>query len=115
VAGDFSVDYKITPDGRLSSKAFSKSQYDVVDERYKTKNGIALSYKREFNKLRELFQKDPEREKLKAEQKRLKEEEKRLRHEQKMRELNPETRLPPLTDCFKRSFFESSWPAFGMY
>ncbi|MBA2408090.1 MAG: translocation/assembly module TamB, partial [Chitinophagales bacterium] len=57
VAGDFSVEYKITPDGRLSGKAFSKSQYDVVDERYKTKNGVALSYKREFDKIRELFKK----------------------------------------------------------
>ena len=75
VAGDFSVDYKITPDGRLSGKAFSKSQYDVVDERYKTKNGIALSYKREFTKLKELFMKDPEKQKRKEERRRLKEQE----------------------------------------
>ena len=72
VAGDFSVDYKITPDGRLSGKAFSKSQYDVVDERYKTKNGVALSYKREFNKFKDLFQKDQEKEKQKQERRRLK-------------------------------------------
>jgi hypothetical protein len=57
IAGDFSLEYKITPDGRLSGKAFSKSQYDVVNERYKTKNGIALSYKREFDKLKDLFRK----------------------------------------------------------
>lgn len=88
VAGDFSVDYKITPDGRLTGKAFSKSQYDVVDERYKTKNGIALSYKREFNKLKELFQKDPERARQKAERQRLKEE---IKQEKEDAELNPES------------------------
>ena len=76
IAGDFALDYKITPDGRLSGKAFSKSQYDVVDERYKTKNGIALSYKREFNKLKELFEKDLERQREKDERKLLKEQNK---------------------------------------
>lgn len=74
VAGDFSVDYKITPDGRLSGKAFSKSQYDVVDERYKTKNGVALSYKREFNKFKDLFQKDAEKTKQKEERRKWKQE-----------------------------------------
>ncbi|MEO6168024.1 MAG: translocation/assembly module TamB domain-containing protein [Chitinophagales bacterium] len=82
VAGDFAVDYKITPDGRLSGKAFSKSQYDVVDERYKTKNGVALSYKREFNKLRDLFQKDLEKQKQKEERQRLKEQEELEKKEQ---------------------------------
>lgn len=82
VAGDFAVDYKITPDGRLSGKAFSKSQYDVVDERYKTKNGVALSYKREFNKLKELFQKDLEKQKQKEERQRLKEQEELEKKEQ---------------------------------
>jgi hypothetical protein len=82
VAGDFAVDYKITPDGRLSGKAFSKSQYDVVDERYKTKNGVALSYKREFDKLKELFQKDAEREKKKEERKKLKEMEQEAKEEE---------------------------------
>ncbi|MEP7127477.1 MAG: translocation/assembly module TamB domain-containing protein [Chitinophagales bacterium] len=88
VAGDFSVDYKITPDGRLSGKAFSKSQYDVVDEKYKTKNGVALSYKREFNKFKDLFQKDEERAKEKEERRRLKEQQE---IEKKEAEVSPVT------------------------
>ncbi|MBA3648457.1 MAG: translocation/assembly module TamB domain-containing protein [Chitinophagales bacterium] len=56
-AGDFALDYEVTPDGRIVAKAFSKSQYDVVDERYKTKNGISLSFQKEFDKLKELFKK----------------------------------------------------------
>ncbi|MCY7410896.1 MAG: translocation/assembly module TamB, partial [Chitinophagales bacterium] len=62
IAGDFAVEYKITPDGRVSGKVFSESNYDVIDERNKTKNGVALQYTREFDTLKELF-KDPEKQK----------------------------------------------------
>ncbi|MEO5673454.1 MAG: translocation/assembly module TamB domain-containing protein [Chitinophagales bacterium] len=62
VAGDFSVEYKITPDGRVSGKVFSTSDYDVIDERNKTRNGVAIKYTRDFDNLRELI-KDPEKKK----------------------------------------------------
>jgi len=60
IAGDFAVEYKITPDGRVTGKVFSDSDYDIIDERNKTKNGIALTYRREFDTLKELFN-DPEK------------------------------------------------------
>ncbi|HYV92847.1 MAG TPA: translocation/assembly module TamB domain-containing protein [Chitinophagales bacterium] len=64
VAGDFAVEYKITPDGRVTGKVFSTSDYSVVDERNKTKNGVAISYTRDFDNLKELF-KNPDKKKKK--------------------------------------------------
>lgn len=55
IAGDFAVDYKITPDGRIRARVFSKSDYDAIDERVKTRNGIGIKISRDFNNLRELF------------------------------------------------------------
>ncbi len=71
IAGDFAVEYKITPDGSVSGKVFSYSDYDVIDERNKTKNGVALTYTREFDNLKEFF-KDPDKERKKQLRKELK-------------------------------------------
>lgn len=57
LAGDFTLTYKITPDGKLSVKAFSKSEYDAIDERNKIKNGVGFSYIKDFETFHELFQK----------------------------------------------------------
>ncbi len=91
VAGDFAVEYKITPDGRVTGKVFSTSDYDVVDERNKTKNGVALKYTRDFDTLKELF-KDPDKQKRKE----LKKQRKQLRREvQKKEQQNPAVSPPP--------------------
>ncbi|MCS6917507.1 MAG: translocation/assembly module TamB domain-containing protein [Chitinophagales bacterium] len=60
IAGDFAVDYKITPDGRIRARVFSKSDYDAIDERVKTRNGIGVKFSRDFNTLRELFKRKEE-------------------------------------------------------
>ncbi|MCS6991782.1 MAG: translocation/assembly module TamB domain-containing protein [Chitinophagales bacterium] len=60
IAGDFMVDYKITPDGRLRARVFSKSDYDAIDERVKTRNGIGIRLSRDFNTVSELFRKKEE-------------------------------------------------------
>ena len=74
VTGDFAVEYKITPDGRVTGKVYSTSSYDVVDERNQTKNGVSIKYTREFDKLSELFSNpaNKKRKELKKEQKRQK-------------------------------------------
>jgi hypothetical protein len=63
IAGDFAIRYTLTPDGRIALNAFSLSQYDVIDERYKQKNGIAVSFQKDFDKLKELFKKTPKNKK----------------------------------------------------
>lgn len=68
IAGDFAVEYKITPDGRVSGKVFSKSNYDIIDATNKQNNGISLKYTRDFDNVKELL-KDPEREKKRQQRK----------------------------------------------
>lgn len=55
-AGDFEVEYNITEDGRLRTKAFNRSvqdQYSITEQNYQ--QGIGLSYRLDFNTWGELF------------------------------------------------------------
>ena len=52
---DFTLEYKITPDGRFVAKAFSRSQYDVIAERNRDTYGVSVSFRKDFNTLGELF------------------------------------------------------------
>lgn len=55
-AGDFEVEYNITEDGRLRTKAFNRSvqdQYSITEQNYQ--QGVGLSYRVDFNTWRELF------------------------------------------------------------
>ncbi|WP_116973456.1 translocation/assembly module TamB domain-containing protein [Chitinophaga silvatica] len=54
-AGDFRIEYLLTPDGRFRINAFSKTDYDVYNLANRTKSGIGISYIREYNKFNELF------------------------------------------------------------
>ncbi len=58
IAGDFLVEYAITKDGRFKIKAFHKtSEYDIFNEE-RSKTGVGLSYAKDFDKAKELFQID---------------------------------------------------------
>ncbi|MFN0276009.1 MAG: translocation/assembly module TamB domain-containing protein, partial [Chitinophagales bacterium] len=57
LAGDFEIEYKITPDGRVSIKAFRRKEYDVVNSEDDYKNGLGLFYTKDFDTLGELFSK----------------------------------------------------------
>ncbi|CAL1519601.1 translocation/assembly module TamB domain-containing protein [Chitinophaga sp. MM2321] len=54
-AGDFRIEYLLTPDGRFRINAFSKSDYDVYNLNNRTKSGVGISYIREYNRFNELF------------------------------------------------------------
>lgn len=56
IAGDFRVEYLLTPDGRVRINAFSKTDYDAYYLQNRTRSGLGLSYVREYNVLKELFQ-----------------------------------------------------------
>ena len=54
----FSIEYLITKDGRVRVKLFNQSvNSDIIQERNRYKTGVSLSYKREYDKLIELFRK----------------------------------------------------------
>ncbi|WP_160718160.1 translocation/assembly module TamB domain-containing protein [Chitinophaga solisilvae] len=55
-AGDFRLEYLLTPDGRFRINAFSKSDYDVYNQNNRVKSGLGISYIREYNRFSELFQ-----------------------------------------------------------
>lgn len=56
LAPDVEIEYLLTPDGRLRANAFSRSNYDVYISRNRSRHGIGLTYLRQFNQLRELFE-----------------------------------------------------------
>jgi hypothetical protein len=55
VAGDFEIQYALTPDGRYKLKAFSRGEYDVFTERNRNRTGVGVQYKKEFNNFKELI------------------------------------------------------------
>jgi hypothetical protein len=63
IIGDVNIDYKITKDGRLSAQIFNRSNYNTVYYQYTYykmapyTQGIGLSYKKSFDRLRDLFRK----------------------------------------------------------
>ncbi len=56
IAGDFNIEYKITPSGNLRVKVFRKSDFDIILERNKSRTGVGIFYRREFDKLKELWE-----------------------------------------------------------
>lgn len=62
---DFTLEYKITPDGRFVAQAFSRSQYDVIEERNRDTYGVSLSFRKDFNKFGELFRSERDKKKIK--------------------------------------------------
>ena len=63
IAGDFTISYDITPDGRIKIKAFHKTQdYDVFNEE-RSKTGIGISFHKDFDKMNELFNTEKRRKK----------------------------------------------------
>lgn len=55
IAGDFEIEYSITPDGRIKVKAFRKGEYDIFENRNKNKTGIGISYEKEFDSFEDFF------------------------------------------------------------
>lgn len=55
-AGDVSIEYNILPDGRLRLRAFRNNAYEDIDGQF-IRTGAALIFQRDYNNLRELFQK----------------------------------------------------------
>jgi hypothetical protein len=55
-AGDFEIQYSITPDGRFRAKVFRKAVYDIFEERNRNKTGVGIDYRQEFDNFKELME-----------------------------------------------------------
>ncbi len=55
IAGDFSIEYMLTPSGTLVLKGFRKKEFDDMFEGQVIETGVALLFKRTYNRLTELF------------------------------------------------------------
>jgi hypothetical protein len=62
IAGDFEVEYKIRPDGRVRVKAFRQSDFDAVASKNDTRTGLGLFYTKDFDTFSELFQNNRKKE-----------------------------------------------------
>lgn len=54
--GDFSVEYALTEDGRVSVRGFRETDYDIFAEDYRGKAGVGISFRKEFTRFSELFE-----------------------------------------------------------
>jgi hypothetical protein len=55
IAGDLSVDYQLTKDGRYMVRAYRKNQYQVVVEGQVVETGVSFILTLDYNKFREIF------------------------------------------------------------
>lgn len=55
LAGNVSVEYKLTPNGRYRLKGFRKIEYRNILEGELTRTGVGIVYSRDFRKMRQLF------------------------------------------------------------
>jgi TamB, inner membrane protein subunit of TAM complex len=60
LAGDVSVDYKLTKDGRYRLRAYRQNQYDEVVEGQVVETGLTFILTLDYNSLKELFHRSQE-------------------------------------------------------
>lgn len=70
IAGDISVDYQLTKDGRYLVRAYRKNQYEVAVQGQVVETGVAFIITMDYKKFRELFHRSEEEKALRAERKR---------------------------------------------
>ncbi|WP_222166372.1 translocation/assembly module TamB domain-containing protein [Edaphocola aurantiacus] len=55
LAGDFRVQYLITPDGHIRFNIFRTSNYDALFQQNIARQGVGISYRKSFSNLKDLF------------------------------------------------------------
>jgi len=67
IAGDWTVDYLLTPDGKFKVKMYSRSNYNQINSTIGTQNaittGVSLSHTQNFNQIQDLWHSARERNK----------------------------------------------------
>jgi hypothetical protein len=67
IAGNVAIDYHLSKDGRYLLRAYRKNDYQGVLEGYIIETGIGFIISIDYNRFREIFQSQKQREKLRAE------------------------------------------------
>lgn len=85
IAGDISVDYQITKDGRYAVRAYNKEEYDAAVQGQVVETGVAFIYTLDYNKFRELFHRTEEEKEMIRKEKELKAKKKQEEKEEEER------------------------------
>ncbi len=64
VTPDITAEWLLTKDGRIRLVGFNRTNYDLVSQR--TRTGIRLSYRKDFDRLNQLFAVDEEKKRIRA-------------------------------------------------
>jgi hypothetical protein len=83
IAGDVSLDYQLSKDGRYRVRAYRKNDYQVALQGQVVETGVAFVITFDYNQFRELFQRSEEEKQALA---KAKEQEKRNKAKEKARE-----------------------------
>jgi hypothetical protein len=78
IAGDVSLDYQLTKDGRYMVRAYRKNEYQVAVEGQVIETGVAFVITMSYNKFRELFHRTEEEKQIIKEEKIREEKRKRI-------------------------------------
>ncbi len=81
IAGDVSLDYKLSKDGRYTLRAYRKNEYQVALQGQVIETGVAFIITMDYNKFSELFHRSEEEKEVKRKLKTKAKEEKRLEKE----------------------------------
>ncbi|MBY8961440.1 translocation/assembly module TamB domain-containing protein [Flavobacterium sp. D11R37] len=96
IAGDVSVDYELTKDGRYMVRAYRKNEYQVALQGQVVETGVAFIITMDYDKFRELFQRSEEEKDMRQrERERRKREKEESEKEKAAKEENED--LPPNT------------------
>ncbi len=82
IAGDVSLDYQLSKDGRYVLRAYRKNEYQVALQGQIIETGVAFIITMDYNKFRELFHRSEEEKELENDMKRKRREERALKKEQ---------------------------------
>jgi len=56
IVGDLNVEYKLTKDGRIRAKVFNRTNYyDPISRKAPYTQGVGISFRKDFNNIKELF------------------------------------------------------------
>lgn len=58
IAGEFQLEYELTESGNYVLQVFRKSDFDVLDQSNAVKNGVGLSYQKEFDRRQKRYNKN---------------------------------------------------------
>ncbi|MFL9843381.1 translocation/assembly module TamB domain-containing protein [Flavobacterium sp. ST-119] len=83
IAGDISVDYQLTQDGRYLVRAYRTNDYQIALQGQVIETGVSFIITMDYNKFRELFHRTEEEKKMKARERERKQRQKEERKREK--------------------------------